>query len=109
VGLDRHQSHPARNTPVGPRVGRKIATPEIVSRLLEETRPSRNPENHIAFRLLAATGARRGEMCALRWTSVDFDRSRIEISGPSAAPQFAASVSSGCVFFGCHTEILQAK
>ena len=61
------------------RVGRKIATPEIVSQLLEETRQSRNPENHIAFRLLAATGARRGEMCALRWTSIDFDRSRIEI------------------------------
>lgn len=65
--------------PSVPRVGRKIATPEIVSQLLEETRKSRNPENHVAFRLLAATGARRGEMCGLRWTSVDFDHSRIEI------------------------------
>jgi integrase len=74
--------------PSVPRVGRKIATPEIVSQLLEETRQSRNPENHIAFRLLAATGARRGEMCALRWTSVDFDRSRIEIR--SAMSQLAS-------------------
>ncbi len=65
--------------PSVPRVGRQIATPEIVSQLLEETRLSRNPENLVAFRLLAATGARRGEMCALRWTSVDFDNSRIEI------------------------------
>jgi integrase len=65
--------------PSVPRVGRKIATPEIVGQLLEETRKSRNPENHVAFRLLAATGARRGEMCGLRWTSVDFGYSRIEI------------------------------
>ncbi len=32
---------------------------------------SRNPENLVAFRLLAATGARRGEVCGLRWSSVD--------------------------------------
>ncbi|MCP3912977.1 MAG: tyrosine-type recombinase/integrase [Actinomycetia bacterium] len=65
--------------PSVPRVGRQIATPEIVSQLLEEARLSRNPENLVAFRLLAATGARRGEICGLRWTSVDFGNSRIEI------------------------------
>ena len=65
--------------PSVPRVGRKIPTPELVSQLLDEARASRNPENHVAFRLLAATGARRGEVCALRWASVDFERSRIEI------------------------------
>lgn len=65
--------------PSVPRVGRKIPTPQLVGQLLEEARSSRNPENHVAFRLLAATGARRGEVCALRWTSVDFDQSRIEI------------------------------
>jgi len=29
---------------------------------------------HVAFRLLAATGARRGGICGLRWSSVDLDR-----------------------------------
>lgn len=28
----------------------------------------------MAFRLLAATGARHGEICGLRWSSVDLDR-----------------------------------
>lgn len=32
------------------------------------------PESHVAFRLLAATGARRGEICGPRWSSVDLDR-----------------------------------
>lgn len=31
------------------------------------------------FRLAAATGARRGELCALRWKHVDFERRRLTI------------------------------
>ncbi len=65
--------------PSVPRVQRQIATPEIVSQVLREAAESRNPENRVTFRLLAATGARRGEICALRWSCVDFEKSRIVI------------------------------
>jgi integrase len=33
----------------------------------------------VAFRLLVATGARRGEVCGLRWSSVDLDQRTIWI------------------------------
>ena len=59
--------------PSVPRIARAIPTPEVVSALLEEAKRSRNPENYLAFRLLAVTGARRGEVCGLRWRSVDLD------------------------------------
>ncbi len=65
--------------PSVPRVGRKIPTPKVVAALLDEAASSRNGENSIAFRLLAATGARRGEICGLRWSAVDLDAGRIEI------------------------------
>jgi integrase len=70
--------------PSVPRVGRKIATPKVVAALLAEATASRNPENLVAFRLLAATGARRGEICGLRWSAVDLDRGRIEIRAAMA-------------------------
>lgn len=70
--------------PSAPRIQRKIPTPEVVAQLLTEAADSRNPENHVAFRLLAATGARRGEVCGLRWTSVDLDNRRIEIRAAMA-------------------------
>jgi integrase len=60
--------------PAVPRHSRTTPTPAVVTTLLREALESRNPENHVAFRLLAATGARRGEVCGLRWSSVDLDR-----------------------------------
>jgi hypothetical protein len=63
------------------RVGRKIPTPDVVVRLLDAATRSRNPENAIAFRLLAATGARRGEICGLRWDSVDLEPVGLDRSG----------------------------
>ena len=56
-----------------------MPTPEVVAALLRAAVESRNPENHVAFRLLAATGARRGEVCGLRWSSVDLDERTIWI------------------------------
>ncbi|MCB0991030.1 MAG: site-specific integrase [Acidimicrobiales bacterium] len=70
--------------PSVPRVGRKIATPKVVAALLAEAASSRNPENLVAFRLLAATGARRGEICGLRWSAVDIETGRIEIRAAMA-------------------------
>ncbi len=65
--------------PTVPRQSRTVPTPEVVAALLRAAVESRNPENHVAFRLLAATGARRGEVCGLRWSSVDLDERTIWI------------------------------
>ncbi|MCP5034478.1 MAG: tyrosine-type recombinase/integrase [Actinomycetia bacterium] len=57
--------------PSVPRMPRKIPTSETVAAILREAEASRNPENYLAFRLLATTGARRGEICGLRWNAID--------------------------------------
>jgi len=51
-----------------------------------EANASQNPENHLAFRLLAATGARRDEICGVRWSAVELDRSRISLREAIAHP-----------------------
>ena len=70
--------------PSVPRIGRKVPTADVVAQLLDTAARSRNPENFVAFRLLAATGARRGEVCGLRWDSVDLGTGRIEIRAAMA-------------------------
>ncbi len=42
-----------------------------VRRVLEAARTSKNPENALVFRFLAATGCRRGEVCGVRWSDID--------------------------------------
>ena len=44
-----------------------------VARVLVAAARSRNPENAMIFRVLAATGCRRGEVCGLQWADVDLD------------------------------------
>ncbi len=44
-----------------------------VLRVLDRAAASRNPENAIVFRIVAATGCRRGQVCALKWSDVDLD------------------------------------
>jgi integrase len=42
-------------------------------KVLEAAANSRNPEHAVVFRILAATGCRRGEVCGLQWQDVDLD------------------------------------
>ena len=56
-----------------------LPDPGDVARLIEAS-ANVNPSLPTYLRLAAATGARRGEMCALRWKHVDFKRRRLTIS-----------------------------
>lgn len=49
----------------------KLQTSEAVARLIEAAAQSRTPELAVAFRVLAALGGRRGELCGLRWSDID--------------------------------------
>ena len=49
----------------------KPPSPEDVIRLIEAAKRSRRPELGVVFHVAAVTGARRGELIALRWSAVD--------------------------------------
>ncbi len=48
----------------------------------------------VALRVIAATGMRRGEACALRWCHIDATSGTIQVSGSIVAIQGGASVKS---------------
>lgn len=58
---------------------RPYVADEVVAGIIAEAAASRNPENAVAFRVLAASGGRRGEACAVRWRNVDLKRRRVRI------------------------------
>jgi integrase len=68
-------------------------TPEEVSRLLE-TAYEADPDFAVLLWLAATTGARRGELCALRWGHVDLEaaelRTRLQDLRHDAATQLIA-------------------
>lgn len=71
---------PDRATP--PRVNRPEIKPPAVGdvlRVIDRAAASRNPENALVFRLLAATGCRRGEVCGLQWQDIDFDPEPVRV------------------------------
>jgi integrase len=53
-------------------------TPTVVVDLLEEAEES-DPDLACLFRLAITTGARRGELCALRWCDIDFPAQTVTI------------------------------
>ena len=55
-----------------------VPSPKVVARLLAEAQRT-NPALACFLRLAATTGARRGELCALRWTDVDLDAAVLTI------------------------------
>jgi integrase len=72
-----------------PSAARKIVPPtrEQVDTIIAKTRP----EARDAIVIAAATGVRRGELFALRWTDVDFESSVIHVH----AQNFAGLVTEG--------------
>ena len=70
-----------RATP--PRVRRhefQMPTPEQVTQLIAAAAASRDPDIAMFLRLAVVTGARRGELCALRWSDLDWPPSRLTIA-----------------------------
>lgn len=57
----------------------ELPDPADVARLIEAATEV-NPSLPTYFRLAATTGARRGELCALRWKHVDLDKRRLTIA-----------------------------
>jgi integrase len=59
--------------PPEPRRQIEVETADAVLRLISAAESSREPELALAFRLLAATGGRRGEVCGLQWRDLDLE------------------------------------
>ena len=53
--------------------------PEAVKRVIDAASRSHDPENALIFRLLAATGCRRAELCGMRWSDFDIDRHKVTL------------------------------
>ena len=68
----------AASPPTPAKVDIRPPSPEGVNRLLELA-TDQDPEFGLFLRLAAVTGARRGALCALRYTDVDVDRRRLTI------------------------------
>lgn len=54
--------------------------PEAVMRLINEA-AKEDPDFACFLTVAATTGARRGELCALRWSAIDFDDQSLTIAG----------------------------
>ena len=80
VGPDRPQSRPS--TPPRHRQRRRRSTPPTVDQVRRAPRRGvrrRTPTSARTCGCSPATGCRRGEACALRWTDVDLDRGELAI------------------------------
>lgn len=74
-------------SPIGrataPRVHRDSVRPPAIDAVLAviaAAGQSRSPENALVFRLLAATGCRRGEVVGIQWGDVDFDTEPVTVT-----------------------------
>ena len=54
--------------------------PSVSRVLIQLAADSRSPEMASVFHFLALSGLRRGELCALRWSRVDWDGARVYVS-----------------------------
>jgi len=65
--------------PTVPRKALTIPPPDRVRDLIEVAASSRSPEMATIITIAALTGVRRGELCGLRWSDVDWDESVITV------------------------------
>jgi integrase len=70
-------THASPPRPVRPAV--QAPTPDDVARLLAAAQ-AEDPEFALYLRLAAVTGARRGELCALRWTDLDMQGKQVVVA-----------------------------
>jgi integrase len=70
-------THASPPRPVRPPV--QAPTPDDVARLLLAAQ-AEDPEFALYLRLAAVTGARRGELCALRWSDLDFEGGQVVVA-----------------------------
>jgi integrase len=69
--------HASPPRPVRPPV--QAPTPDDVARLLAAAQ-TEDPEFALYLRLAAVTGARRGELCALRWADIDLEGGQVVVA-----------------------------
>lgn len=60
-------------------IGENVYTPDELTTFLKCVNEQENITVRTVFALLAATGMRRGEVAALRWKEIDFEKSTISI------------------------------
>jgi integrase len=73
-----HNASLAAEPPTVHRPPIRPPSPEAVGRLVELAE-GEDPTFAVLLRVAAATGARRGELCALRWSDLDFDKGTVTI------------------------------
>jgi integrase len=83
--IDRNVALQAR-PPAEPRPSGAAPDPELARRYLAAVE-SAAPTLGALLRLGALTGARRGELCALRWTDLDVDRRTLTIARALTSPK----------------------
>ena len=83
--LDRNVALQAR-PPAEPRPSGAAPDPELTGRYLAAVE-SAAPTLGALLRLGALTGARRGELCALRWSDLDVDRRSLTIARALTSPK----------------------
>ena len=80
VGLDRHNPARLATPPSIERTDLQPPAVEDAARLLAVAL-AEDPELGLFLRLAVVLGARRGELCALRWSDVDLDQGEVLIAG----------------------------
>jgi hypothetical protein len=79
VGLDRPQPGQAGDGPVGPKAEVQPPNAEEAGRLLAAAMEE-SAELGLFLRLAVVLGARRGELCSLRWSDIDVERGEVLIA-----------------------------
>jgi integrase len=83
--LDRNPAKSA-SPPPEPRPTGVAPEPELARRYLDAVERA-NPTLGVLLRVAALTGARRGELCALRWGDLDVERSTLKIHRSLTSPK----------------------